>query len=85
MVTGFSYPLYPVSSLRIDLPHGWQSQTPSESHLQTARCMSSESMAISGPSGGRTREPRGAVTHASQRRRCRSRRTMGAGGLMAQF
>lgn len=85
MVTEVAYPLYSESSPQMDLPQGWQSQTPSEPHLQIALSMSSESIRISGPSWGLTSVPRGAVTQASQRRRCRSRMTMGAGALAAQF
>lgn len=64
-----SYPLYSESSPRMDLPQGWQSQTPPEPHPQIARSMSSESIRISGPSRGLTSEPRGAATHGPQRRR----------------
>jgi hypothetical protein len=79
------YPLYSRSSPRMDLPHGWQSQTPIDSHVQAARCISSESGRASGPSGGLTSEPRGAVTHAAQSRRWRPGRAIGAGGLDVQF
>jgi hypothetical protein len=80
-----AYPLYSRSSPRMDLPQGWQSQTPMDSHEQTARCISSESGWASGSSGGLTSEPRGAVTHAAQSRRWRPGKAIGAGGLDVQF
>jgi hypothetical protein len=50
-----------------------------------ARCISSELTDVSGGNFGLTRDPSGARVQALQRRRCLSRKTMGAGGLMAQF
>jgi hypothetical protein len=53
--------------------------------VQIARCISSASMGVFNASGGFTRVGRGAFVHETQRRRCLSRRTTGAGGLIAQF
>ena len=66
-------------------PQGWHSQTPSDAQLQIARCMTSLSKGVSGDRGGLASEVSGALTQPSQRRRCRSRSTIGAGGLIAQF
>ncbi len=66
-------------------PQGWHSQTPSLSHEHMARCRYSESGRTSDGIGGLTSMPIGALVQPTQSRRCRSRRTTGAGGLMAQF
>jgi hypothetical protein len=76
---------YSWSAPRILRPHGWHSQTPSLSHWQIARWISSELKGVSGSSGGFTSVAMGARVQDRHSLRCLSVRALGAGGLMAQF
>lgn len=80
-----SHPRYSESAPLIPRPQGWQSHTPAVSHVHIARCTRSEAAGISGLSRGFTRRPMGAFWQERQSRRCLSRMTAGAGGLIAQF
>lgn len=78
-------PRYSESAALMPRPHGWQSQTPTVSHVHTARRMKSEVREMPGRWGGLTRRPMGCLWQALQSRRCLSRMTAGAGGFIAQF